>query len=173
MFWIYSMGNHRENLRVNVGKHRLSHLGELFDGAKENDNFGSFFATVEREFKVSKVLMLNSDTVYCLSHNLILCCEVRLISAFSCLVSVFVHLNLHFCNRKWVSSSIWVWQMRAPHPFTKLSTFDFKVMQNIFLSPKRRAYNIDLVYFQYCFFRQYFNSKNKRRNIFPDIFEIY
>lgn len=167
------MGNHRENLRVNVGNHRLSHLGELFDGAKENDNFGSFFATVEREFKVSEVLMLNSDTVYCLSHNLILCCEVRLISAFSCLVSVFVHLNLHFCNRKWVSSSIWVWQMRAPHPFTKLSTFDFKVMQNIFLSPKRRAYNIDLVYFQYCFFRQYFNSKNKRRNIFPDIFEIY
>ena len=94
------MGNHRENFRVNVSKHRLSHLGELFDGAKENDNFGSFFATVEREFKVSEVLMLNSDTVYCLSHNLILCCEVRLISAFSCLVSVCVHLNLHFCNGK-------------------------------------------------------------------------
>lgn len=94
--------NHRENLRVNVSKHRLSHLGELFDGAKENDNFGSFFAKVEREFKVSEVLMLNSDTVYCLSHNLkyiVLWSALdreSLISAFSCLVSVFVHLNLHF-----------------------------------------------------------------------------
>jgi len=72
------MGNHRENFRVNASKHCLLHLGELFDGAKENENFGSFFATVEREFKVSEVLMLKSDTVYCLSHNLILCCEVRL-----------------------------------------------------------------------------------------------
>ena len=72
------MANHRENFRVNASKHCLLHLGELFDGAKENENFGSFFATVEREFKVSEVLMLKSDTVYCLSHNLILCCEVRL-----------------------------------------------------------------------------------------------
>lgn len=88
------MGNHRENLRVNVGKHRLSHLGELFDGAKENDNFGSFFATVEREFKVSEVLMLNSDTVYCLSHNLIL------IVLWSALDKCFLMFSVRFCALK-------------------------------------------------------------------------